>query len=268
MPGASVLLIGPLRLNGSACSVCIRSDGASGRGWLIALREPRGAAIHGGTAVSLPNSGWVPTFPPLRPALRLVRGPDECSRSPRRSTRDLIAAPFRPGELPTAVVVRLGTDAQSELSRIASENRLPVAMSLRIVVEAVRARECVSAATGLSDVDIEDALSRAATQSKLDGPRVGGSLGAYVAALKAGQFGGGATHEVVLRLSTEMVSSWAHSAAASGQSLDAWVQSCLLRAPACAAAWEIAAVSEGCTLAEWTYASALSSPGLLASIRA
>jgi hypothetical protein len=200
--------------------------------------------------------------------LRLVHSVDRVVASPRRPTRDLVAAPFRPGELPSTVVVQLEPAARSEVEAEALRARVPLALCLRIVVEATRARDDIVRATGRNCPAVEHMLDVAAELPiPPDGSEDSG-LSTYVAALIEGQIGGGNGSDVVLRLTTEMAFSWGRRAAESDLTLDAWITRSVKGRPTRAVQWEVAAAASGRTLAEWAYASALLVPTSLASTSA
>lgn len=176
-----------------------------------------------------------------------------------------MAAPFRPGELPATVALHLAPETHGPLEQEASDRGVPLSLWLRIAVEAARGVDEIVAATGRTRREVEDALDASRELASAWAPDAESDLSAYVEALSGGRTGASRGTGVVLRLSSEIASSWKRCAGLTQLSLEAWVVHCLERRPADAVQWEIAAASEGRTLAEWLYASALRAPRSLAS---
>src|SRR4051794_7413162 len=79
---------------------------------------------------------------PANPRLRLITGNPKPRWEPQPVIADLTAHPFRPGETPTLVTLRLEAQARDTAEREATAARLPSALWLRIAVEAThRVRE-------------------------------------------------------------------------------------------------------------------------------
>jgi hypothetical protein len=166
---------------------------------------------------------------------------------------DLLSAPYRPGELPESLRLDLDLDPAERAARLAGAEGLPVALWLRVAIEAGRARDGLAERTGLPAREIEELLSVGARS----GPVAGiSALARYGAAILAGRAGGAWERDtwIEVLIPSEMVLSWRMAAAAAGSTLDQWAGAMVSLAPEGVGRLEAEAATAGESLAAWCYA--------------
>jgi hypothetical protein len=167
---------------------------------------------------------------------------------------DLRSAPYRPGELPESLRLDLDPGPAERAARLAGAEGLPVALWLRVSIEAGRARDGLAERTGLPAQEIEELLSASAGSS---GPVAGISASArYGAAILAGRAGGAWERDawIEVLIPSEMVLSWRMAAAGAGSTLDQWAGAMVSLAPEGVGRLEAEAATAGESLAAWCYA--------------
>jgi hypothetical protein len=197
-------------------------------------------------------------------ALRLVPplhvGSERLRRSQRRLT--LAGAPYRPGELPVAVTVRLPANTVAWANTSAAAHRLPVELTLRASIDAARSVDFLAARTAPTQTAIMGLLDAAAAHRTAT-VTAEGKLMEYSRLLLRGESASvtriHADGSVELLLPLELALAWRLDAARAGQQFDLWAVELLGSPPAEAIGWESAAASSGRSLSEWAYACALSS---------
>jgi len=196
--------------------------------------------------------------------LRLVPPPHP-SRERLRASRHrvtLAGAPYRPGELPVALAVRLPAERAEWANESAARSRLPVELILRASIDGARARDFLTAVTAHSRTAIAELLDAAAARLMAT-ITAEGKLSEYSRLLRRGEPASvtriNADGAAELLLPLELALAWRLDAANAGRPLEQWATGLLGCPPAEAIDWESAAASSGRSLGEWAYACALSS---------
>ncbi|MGH2941300.1 MAG: hypothetical protein ACRDLN_00785 [Solirubrobacteraceae bacterium] len=201
----------------------------------------------------------------LEPAInrrrfRVVVSEPALRHLPKPVVADLTAHPFRPGETPTLVTLRLDADLSKAVERKASAACLPCALWLRIAVEAARCVTEVAHVLSWPRDRVESACETHANHPYGPPPAVPiavATLGSYASMVEEGARAGRFSPDgLTARLSDEMYGAWA-VAAGHHSDLDHWVAETIAAAPEQCVRYEIAAARASKTLAEWIYASAL-----------
>lgn len=204
----------------------------------------------------------MPGTPEAPPQLRVVSENPNAGWVSPAVVADLSAHPFRPGEVPSLVTLRLHEVTRDVVQRAAIRERLPWSLWLRIAGEVAR---CLAEVADVTRQPIERLWSvcdSRATQPASSHPVVplaAATLGGYADLLEVGARAGRVpSGSASLRLSDEMYGSWAATAALQRRDLSDWVAEAVQQAPRSCVRYEIAAARASKTLAEWIYASALS----------
>ena len=186
--------------------------------------------------------------------MRLV---DESSREPHLIQLpwpiDLRVAPYRPGEMPECLRLELD-DAHIELARDrAAAEGLPVALWLRVAIEAGRALDFLADRTGRSTHEIEDLLTSAEAGGHITGIS---PLARYGRAILSGRMADGSREGagIEVLIPSEMALAWRTTAAAAGSRLGHWATAMISRSPEGVGRLEADAAAAGESLAAWCYA--------------
>jgi hypothetical protein len=191
----------------------------------------------------------VPCVPYRRPGLRAATG----------AVR-LWDAPFRPGELPAVVSVRLSSETVGRANSQAVSAGAPVELWVRAAIDAGRLMSAISPIGPAVISRIMATLDEHAAPS-LPLLSALSDLALYAEALRRGEPASvtqlGKDGEIELLVPEELRQAWSLEAAESGSTLDCWATSMIAAAPDHALSREAAAVASGLRLAEWGYACAL-----------
>jgi hypothetical protein len=177
---------------------------------------------------------------------------------------NLIAAPYRPGEMPTVVIIKLSETARRSLAERARSTALPAELWLRIAVETERHVRKAITATRASRDQVVAAVGEFATAVEdrpvpLHGHRH--RLYAREVQQAAAQRKPHAevSYEIALRLPEELLVAWSSEATGESRGLDEWVSDLLATSFINSWEWEVAAAGTGRSLGELIYAGALGS---------
>lgn len=193
---------------------------------------------------------------PTQRRLELVAG------AARRTLGDLVqptrvwGTPFRPGELPRPLSVRLTGAARSIVNIDARHRAVPVELALRVKVEAARALDTLGLATGAGRDRLARLLEACAHERSQPAPS-DRDLRDYLTLLRAR--GPSATTQVPadgtieLLIPPQLALAWRD--AAGNAALDHWVSERVCDAPPDPWSFEIAAALRGASVPEWAYAS-------------
>lgn len=194
------------------------------------------------------------------PHLELVAAPSETMRSRLEAPRSRIrlrGSPFRPGELPSPLALRLSEAHASAADSGARERQVPVELWLRAALDGALSLDRLAAHAPRERIERElDAHARAGLTVAGLHPR----LAAYARLLRRGEPGSATPSRggvVELLLPAETALCWTRAAASCGTDLERWAAGMLERAPADALTWEAAAAEAGAGLREWAYAASL-----------
>ena len=190
----------------------------------------------------------VPCLPQKRPGLRAAP-----------SSVRLWDASFRPGELPTALSLRLSSETVGRANDQAARAGAPVELWVRAALDAGRLMTAL-APTGPAARSIVAALDEQATPS-LSVLSAFSDLALYAEALRRGEPTSvtqlGEDGEIELLVPEELAQAWSLEATENGSTIDCWATDMIAAAPDHALTWEAAAAASGLRLAEWGYACAL-----------
>lgn len=194
------------------------------------------------------------------PILSLLSG-DALSRPAEARVPSLAAQPFRPGEMPTPVVIRLSSEAFHVAIEAADAASLPVALWVRIAVECARHLEelnelggSIPALHGALDELAYSAPAHQVGSLRTHRQRI------YAQALRRGEPSSRraiSESRLTLLLPDTSLAAWSQCAAIAGLDLDRWCDRLVHAAPERAHTWEAAAAEAGRSLGEWVYAMAL-----------
>jgi len=191
----------------------------------------------------------VPGVPQGRPGLRVAT----------RTVR-LWDASFRPGEMPTAVSLRLPSETVGRANGQAASAAAPVELWVRAAIDAGRLMTVIARIGPTMTSEI------IATLDEQAGPSIPvlsafPDLALYAEALRRGEPASltqlGDDGEVELLVPEELAQAWGLEAAESGSTSDCWATDMIAAAPDHSLTWEAAAAASGLRLAEWGYACAL-----------
>jgi hypothetical protein len=194
--------------------------------------------------------------------LSLVTGVPQKRPGLRAATRTvrLWDASFRPGELPTAVSLRLPSETAGRANSQAASAAAPVELWVRAAIDAGRFMTAIAAIGPGATSGIVATLDEQAGPSS---PVLSAfsDLALYAEALRRGERASvtqlGNDGEIELLLPEELAQAWSLEAAESRSTIDCWATSMIAAAPDHALTWEAAAAASGLRLAEWGYAYAL-----------
>jgi hypothetical protein len=191
--------------------------------------------------------------------LSLVPGRDQARDAwCPRAQLSLRGAPYRPGEMPTALSLRIGEDLARTLNEQAQSRRVPVELWIRSAVDAARAVGSLSSVAAVCPAAIVAELDQRAEEFQ---PIIAGDIELleYRRLLLRGEPGSvtrvPASGNVELLVPADLGIAWRREAAVGGADLDRWTTTLLQSAPSTALSWEAAAAGSGERLAEWVYAS-------------
>jgi hypothetical protein len=194
--------------------------------------------------------------------LTVLRGSEASRPAPQRARLPTLSAqPFRPGELPTPVVIRLAPGALRALQAGARAARVPAPLWSRCAVDAARLLEETAKLLALTRLELIAELDRRAERiASPVTPAAASKQIAYARALRRGEAPVSATPlfgSLTVLLPDTIRTAWACAASRTGMSMDHWIETELASAPRQAHLWEAASAEAGQTLAEWVYALAL-----------
>lgn len=185
------------------------------------------------------------------------------SLPPEVSWGALSTSPFRPGELPGLHVVELSTAVRDRAVASAQLAGIPLALWIRIAVEAADAVRDAALRCHVAEADVESFLDGQVAAGGADGARLSTlatvRLRSYAKHVSGGiaADAGRADERVELFLPDALAGRWEVAAAQSGRSLAVWVEDQVLQAPARCVLWEVAAARSCHSLTEWVYAALL-----------
>lgn len=191
-----------------------------------------------------------------RPTLRLLEGPSAPPWTGGQPQINLRAWPFRPGEAPVSRFVDLEETSDALARARARETGLPLALWVRIAVEAARAETCISQDAGSDRLEVRRAIDAvaAAPYWRDTGVLPGRGWVDYAEALVAGRsLRMQPAGSIELVLPEDLAVAWKRTAACAGISLAAWIAQTIADAPADCVLWEAASAAELRPMGEWAY---------------
>jgi hypothetical protein len=193
--------------------------------------------------------------------LMLVHG-EELSRT-RELTQipSLASQPFRPGEMPEAVLLELPESVAGVVAVEANTSGLPPELFVRIAVESTRHLRNIARVLAVTVVEAAGIVERG-IEDQDSGPAVveARRQQAYAKRVRAATIGRGARaviERITVLLPDAMLAGWAVDAAAECVPLDEFIFGCIREAPSAAVTWEAAAAARGLSLGEAMYAATL-----------
>lgn len=198
------------------------------------------------------------------PTLALVPGEGH-SRPAGIHHPSLSAQPFRPGELPAPLVLRLPAGTRRAAANAASAVQIPVSLWIRTAVDCSRHLHEVTRFAG-SSAGLRETLDELAERAPVH------SMGAlarrrqwlYAQALRRGDPSAPrsvSASPLTVLLPDTSLAAWSQSAATCGLDLERWCEQLVQAAPERPHLWEAAAAEAGRSLGEWIYAMALRTSG-------
>ncbi len=176
-----------------------------------------------------------------------------------RAAMKLQGSPFRPGELPVVVALRLGAAARPRCEDAARGAGVPVALWLRAAIDAGRLLAALQCA-GWAPTDAV-ALLDSCAELTLPVLCAAPELGRYAQALRRGEPASvtrvSPDGVVEVMVPEELRVAWLREATDAALSLEDWSLRMVSVAPSEPLAWEAAAASAGARVLEWGYACAL-----------
>jgi hypothetical protein len=199
----------------------------------------------------------------MKPSLQLLDGGEAAPEAPRQAVQPTLeAAPFRPGEMPTTLLLELTEEAKTALGQRVSRRSLPVELWVRCSVEAERHVRAVTERHAVERDALERALCAEARGPDQMRSVYDGRHAAYADMLLTSHHGSSGAPEfedaeLAVRVSYDLAVAWTSEAARCGQTPGQWVSALIVESPACSPEWEAASAMRGRSFGEWVYLCAL-----------
>jgi len=190
--------------------------------------------------------------------LRLVESAPPPPPAFEREPIDLRRQPIRPGVTHSEIELRLPVDLGVKVSASATEERIPVAVWIGLVIESTRALD-QARREGQRIGALDDELDQLARVPQPPVPGAASRLAEFGRSLRDDHRRPEPERDLnhpgplVARVPYPALTAWRLAAIESGQSVDDWAAAALAQLPRARYLWEASAAERGETLAEWVF---------------